>query len=150
MLVLVIFQCDDNSTKRKKINNNINESVKSEFSLLFVYNANSGLFNSLTDYVHKIVSPETYSCNLCKITYGNFGKKKKWSNFINNLNEDVSFTYRELFIKDYPEMISAKLPAVFKVIGHEINIILSEIEINKCTNIDELIALVEKKIKSVH
>jgi hypothetical protein len=38
--------------------------------LLFVYNADSGLFNSIAEAAHKIVSPQTYRCDLCRITYG--------------------------------------------------------------------------------
>jgi hypothetical protein len=41
-------------------------------SLLFVYNADSGVFNLVTDIAHKIFSPQTYACQLCCITHGNF------------------------------------------------------------------------------
>ena len=47
-------------------------------TLIFVYNANAGLFNMMSDYAHKIISPETYECNLCALTYGNLGMKQKW------------------------------------------------------------------------
>ena len=49
--------------------------------LIFIYNAQKGRLNSLIDYIHKTVSPGTYSCNLCAITH-NFKKKIKWDNFI--------------------------------------------------------------------
>lgn len=39
---------------------------------LFVYNADSGLFNTATDIAHKILLPETYACNLCALTHGHF------------------------------------------------------------------------------
>ena len=42
----------------------------SRVELLFVYNADTGLFNTVADAAHKILSPSTYSCNLCKVTYG--------------------------------------------------------------------------------
>ncbi|RNI14159.1 hypothetical protein EFE42_06005 [Methanohalophilus sp. RSK] len=32
-------------------------------SIIFVYNADSGLLNEMKDYVHKIVSPASYGCN---------------------------------------------------------------------------------------
>ena len=37
--------------------------------LIFIYNAKSGFINELVDIPHKIISPETYDCNLCAITY---------------------------------------------------------------------------------
>ena len=40
--------------------------------LIFIYNADSGLFNTVTDIAHKIFSPETYSCNLCALTHDYF------------------------------------------------------------------------------
>ena len=39
-------------------------------SLLFVYNADSGFFNTLADIGHKLFSPATYPCQLCAITHG--------------------------------------------------------------------------------
>ena len=44
--------------------------------LIFIDNAKSGLVNEMIDFAHKIVSPETYDCNLCAISYGTFTKKK--------------------------------------------------------------------------
>lgn len=39
-------------------------------TLIFVYNAKSGLISAFGDMVHKIVSPATYPCSLCALTYG--------------------------------------------------------------------------------
>ena len=58
-------------------------------TLLFVYNADSGLLNSAKDYVHKIISPKTYECNLCAVTFGNFGIKNEWKRFVDSLNYSV-------------------------------------------------------------
>ena len=68
-------------------------SIKSHDSmeLIFIYNAKSGFFNSVMDYVHKFVSPETYSCNLCTLTYDNTGKKNEWANYLNTLPIEVEF-----------------------------------------------------------
>ena len=46
--------------------------------LIFIYNAKSGLVNELLDFAHKIISPETYNCNLCAITYGTFAMDKNY------------------------------------------------------------------------
>ena len=37
--------------------------------IVFIYNAKSGTVNSLIDWAHKIVSPDTYECSLCSMTY---------------------------------------------------------------------------------
>jgi len=45
--------------------------------LILVNNAKNGVFNKAIDFAHKIVSPQTYECSLCSITYGNFTVYKK-------------------------------------------------------------------------
>ena len=42
--------------------------------LLFVYNVNSGKLNILFGIVHKIISPSTYTCELCSLTHGVFSE----------------------------------------------------------------------------
>jgi len=34
--------------------------------IIFVYNTDDGLFNALMDTAHKIFSPATYECSLCR------------------------------------------------------------------------------------
>ena len=62
-----------------------------EDRLIFVYNADSGLFNTLTDIAHKVLSPDTYACNLCSITHGYLKERRKWRNFIRTLDHPVEF-----------------------------------------------------------
>ena len=66
-----------------------------ESELIFIYNAKSGLVNEFLDFAHKIVSPGTYNCNLCALSYGNFSIKKKWSDYINSLPVKSTFTYKD-------------------------------------------------------
>ncbi|NJM95354.1 MAG: GTPase, partial [Acaryochloridaceae cyanobacterium CSU_5_19] len=40
--------------------------------LIFVYNANSGGINTALDIAHKLLSPSTYRCNLCRLTHDTF------------------------------------------------------------------------------
>ena len=67
-------------------------------SLVFVYNADSGLFNTMTDIAHKIFSPDTYSCNLCMITHDNLSMRSEWKNFIEQLDIELAFLHRDEFI----------------------------------------------------
>lgn len=38
-------------------------------NIIFIYNAKGGQWNYLIDTLHKYLSPKTYECNLCQITY---------------------------------------------------------------------------------
>ena len=69
--------------------------------LIFVYNADSGVANALLDSVHKVVSPSTYSCNLCNITYGVISEKKEWKEFRESSNIEMVFLHKDEFLKQY-------------------------------------------------
>jgi len=45
--------------------------------LIFVYNADSGLLKGIKDLIHKNVSPDTYPCSLCAVTYDNFDMRRE-------------------------------------------------------------------------
>ncbi len=107
--------------------------------LIFVYNADSGFFNSLTDYTHKLISPSTYKCNLCALTYGNLGEKRKWTEFIKSL--DTEFLHKDEFHKKYS--VKAELPAIF---DGKLKLLISAKKLAKLKTLDELINLV-KNIK---
>ena len=119
-----------------------------EKSLLFVYNADTGLFSVVTDYAHKILSPKTYPCNLCALTYGNMGMNKKWQEFIAALKMPIEFLHRDEFVKLHT-VSDAQLPAAFVKKGESIAMLITSGEINECTSVDALIALVTKKVEMV-
>ncbi|RDV14945.1 hypothetical protein DXT99_11695 [Pontibacter diazotrophicus] len=78
--------------------------------LQFVYNAKTGLFNKLTDFAHKAISPATYNCNLCALTYGTFAMKQEWAEYIKSLPLEVVFIYRDEWKfraahRDYPLVV---------------------------------------------
>lgn len=109
--------------------------------LVFVYNADSGAFNLLTDIAHKIFSPETYSCNLCALTHSNFGMKKQWKKFLESLDAEAEFLHADEFKNKYDFQETA-LPAVYK--QHKdgnLEILIDAPTINQCKSVDDLIRL---------
>lgn len=113
--------------------------------LIFVYNANSDKLSLAKDYVHKIVSPGTYKCNLCKITYGGLGMKKEWGEFLKTLKISFSFLHKDEFKKVYPD-IKIKLPVVFVKQNGNLKMLVSASEINKKKNVKELKKLISEKL----
>lgn len=109
--------------------------------LIFVYNADSGIFNSLSDTAHKIISPSTYQCNLCKITYGIINEKDEWKSFILRLPYKIKFLHRNEFNKKYPGT-KEKLPAIFEISNNKPMLVISADKINKCKNLSDLKSLV--------
>ena len=89
---------------------------KTPRTLFFVYNANSGLLNSAFDSLHKLFSPQTYSCHLCAITHGYFGAKKEWEQCVKELEYAVEYFHKDEWIELYPEFKNKKdkkFPAVY-------------------------------------
>ena len=83
--------------------------------LVFVYNANGGRLAGLKDMFHKILSPSTYSCSLCAVTYGATSMQPQWREFIRKLPVPVDFLHRDEFIRDYPQWARHPLPAAYTV-----------------------------------
>ena len=76
--------------------------------LLFIYNANSGKINGYLDALHKVVSPKSYTCNLCDITYGIFTENKAWKKFRNESAIDMQFLHKDEFLKKYASKFGSK------------------------------------------
>lgn len=116
--------------------------------LVFVYNADSGVFSELKDYVHKAVSPSTYDCPLCALTYGKTGMKREWKKFLKELGVRVEFVHRDEMAKKYPA-VAVRLPAIFKKSGQSLNMVLNAAEIGSCRDLGDLMDLLTYKVKHV-
>lgn len=106
-------------------------------SLLFVYNADSGLFSTMADIGHKIFSPETYECALCALTHGYFKERAQWRTFVEGLACDCEFLHRDEFRRRHPDEQTA-LPAVFILRGGRPECCLDAAKLRALTDLDAL------------
>lgn len=107
-------------------------------SLIFVYNADSGIFNTLSDIAHKIISPQTYECNLCAITHSHFSMRKPWGEFLKTLDAELEFLHRDELIKQYGKQNDV-LPAIFvKQANNNLKVAIAADEINQCKTMQDL------------
>jgi hypothetical protein len=81
-------------------------------TLIFVYNADSGIANALLDTGRRIFTPQDYPCPLCMVTYGPFGMRSEWKIFIAELPYDVTFLHKNELptrlqkeLKDFPCLV---------------------------------------------
>jgi hypothetical protein len=115
--------------------------------VIFVYALDGGLFNDLTNFAHKIVSPQTYPCNLCTLTSGMVSKKREWTDFLRGLGVKTELLHRNEFAQRYPT-IKHSLPAAFRVTGDaEPELLITSDELNACRDLDALISLVSEKVE---
>ena len=118
---------------------------ENESELIFIYNAKSGIVNEFLDFAHKIISPSTYNCNLCTISYGNFTMKKKWSDYISSLPVRSTFTYKDK-VSEYG-YDNIKLPSIIFQDKSKSKVIISSEEINKLKKIDQLINILSDRLR---
>ena len=115
--------------------------VASNSALVFVYNAGSGLFNSVTDMAHKAFSPQTYGCNLCALTHSTFGMRKSWKRFLETLERPLEFLHADELKSRYG-ISGEPLPAVFKKESEGLKLLIDAASINACLTMDDLRQLI--------
>lgn len=113
--------------------------------LIFVYNAESGLFNAVTDLAHKVFSPQTYRCNLCALTHSTFGMRQSWKQFLETLDRPLEFLHADE-LKSHYGISGVPLPAMFKKEGERLELLIGADSINACRTIDELKQLIKDNV----
>ncbi len=110
-------------------------------TLVFVYNADSGVFNTLADAAHKIFSPRTYACNLCALTHTTFGMRGEWRRFLEGLGRPLEFLHADELKARYG-VAGVPLPAIFERDGGETKVLVGADSINACRTMDDLKRLI--------
>ncbi len=110
-------------------------------TFLFVYNAQSGSLFKGIDFFHKIISPDTYACNLCKITHGIFSERAKWKKFRKQENVEMKFYYKDEFEAQYGKQLS--YPIV--LYSPSLDVVMTHTEINSLKTLQELIDFIKTK-----
>ncbi|MCL6268066.1 GTPase [Flagellimonas myxillae] len=112
--------------------------------LLFVYNADSGIRNAILDSMHKVLSPSTYQCSLCDITFGKVSENKVWNKFRRERGLEMEFLHRDEFIQQYGPQFN--FPSVYTRQDESLDILISSEELNRLNNAEELIGLIQERI----
>ena len=109
--------------------------------LIFVYNAKSDKVNMLIDFAHKVISPSTYSCDLCSLTHSNFGEKKEWKDFVKESDVKLKFYH----IDDFEAKFRLKhdYPIILKRNSEGLSVFLESDEISDLKDVVNLIGLIK-------
>jgi len=121
-------------------------SENNDNKLVFIWNADSGLINTVKDFWHKALRPSTYQCNLCQTTFGTFGAKKEWKNFIKDLGIESEFLHKDEFVEKY-DVKDAKYPSAYILKNGNLTVFITQEEMNEVTTITEMEELVSSKLK---
>lgn len=111
---------------------------------VFVYNADSGFFNTVTDIAHKILSPKTYSCNLCALTHGHFSVRDVWVKYLKESDAQFEFLHKDEFVQSHAEFKAQQLPAIFDASEEPLKLIFDAQRINQINDLEQLIDLMRE------
>ncbi len=116
--------------------------------LLFVYNADSGAKNAILDSMHKVLSPSTYDCNLCDLTYGLVLENRIWKKFREESTHEMEFIHRDEFKKQYASKFGYKFnfPIILVENGNGLEVFISTEELNSLDTPVTLINLIEQRL----
>lgn len=115
--------------------------------LVFVYNADSDLFSAVTGWVHKVLSPSTYSCSLCTLTHHHAGMKEAWKTFIDVLPYQSLFLHKDEYLKKYPAHPQIGLPAVLIKQDDRLQLLLPAAVLNSLHTVEELEQALQTQLK---
>jgi hypothetical protein len=109
--------------------------------LIFIYNADGGIAQGIMDAVHKTLSPSTYPCSLCAITYGAFTMDRRWRAWLKSLPIPSVFYHKD--DSPYRDMV---LPVVLVERRGRAETLVPAERLNALESVDALIAEIEARL----
>ena len=109
--------------------------------LLFIYNADAGKLHAAIDVAHKLLSPGTYSCNLCQLTHGLLREHRAWAEFKKRAKEELVFYHKDEFEAKYD--FETTYPVILLLDNGELSVHTDTKTINSFTTFEQLIEHLE-------
>lgn len=91
----------------------------------------------MLDFAHKIISPKTYSCDLCTLTHGNLSEREDWSLFLRETNINIEFYHIDDFEQKY--IHKDEYPIIYMRNGDSLKSLFSSKEIATFKDVSDLI-----------
>jgi hypothetical protein len=109
--------------------------------IILVYNADSGIYPGIVDFIKKEIFPSTYPCNLCYVTFGTFSIKDNWKHFLDSLPYQKKELHKDRYKRNYlPEDLP--LPAILLSNGTDVEVLVSAQGINQQHSVQQMEKLV--------
>ena len=120
--------------------------------LVFVYNARSGKLNSILDAGHKIISPDTYQCKLCQLTYGPLKERKSWAAFRKSNIASMVFFHADEFKKAYRSKFGYKFdfPVILIENKGDLEVFIDKKHLNSMESTAVLIKAIEERLHHIN
>ena len=122
-----------------------------DVEVCFIYNARKGWFYGVSDVLHKWWSPETYACDLCRLTHGVTRMRKELRSFLTRTGYRVIFFH----LNDLPDSLAGSLnvaggaPAVLLRFNGEWKTLIAPAELKEQKGVHELLQLLQERMNNV-
>ncbi len=116
--------------------------------IIFIYNADSDIWSKSLDFAHKIISPSSYSCDLCSLTHGNFSENKIWKEFREFAPYEFVFKYKDELMEEIKviEYQKFQFPVILEQKGNILNVLVSANEFSLMNSAEDLIETLRKRL----
>jgi len=118
--------------------------------IIFVYNEDSGFFNGVAGWAHKALSPDTYQCALCRITFGLTGMLVPWKSYLERLPYPVMFLHRDEFRARFPAQATLALPVILAEQAGRTEPLLTAADIRSAGGMLGLISRMDDRLEQSH
>ena len=127
------------------------DEMENAQKLLFIYNANSGKANAFLDSMHKVLSPQTYDCKLCELTFGAVLENRTWKKFRQETDREMVFLHKDEFAKKYKSKFGYKFsfPIVLIEGGNGLEVVIATEELNQLKTVQALVRLVKGRLELI-
>ena len=118
-----------------------------EGTLVFVWNADQGWQHAIYDSLHKWISPASYQCKLCQLTYGFTSPRPEWRSFLDALDRPVFFYHRDEFrAAGIKGAFSEKFPLILERRNSKWEVLMDSIELDQLNNLEELLGRLKQEL----
>lgn len=114
--------------------------------LIFIYNANHGMFAGISGAVTKVLAPKNQDCNLCQATHGVISIKNDWKDYLDSLPNEKIFLHKDELDGEYEKLKNYPLPVILSEENNQIEVLVSKEELDNIKESQQLIKLLSSKL----
>lgn len=118
-------------------------------TIVFIYNAKSGIIADMADTVRKLVSGKT-DCSLCSMTFGAMKENSEWVHFRESLEVPTAFYHKDDMpeeVAEYVQNENVTLPVILSRKGPDIEVLVSSDGLDGCElDVTCLIDLLKRRL----
>lgn len=117
---------------------------KNKSTLFFVYNIESWISLLFLERAKEMFFPKKLSCDLVRLTYKHFRKRKELKSFLLSLPFPYKLISKKGFVKRYPAMHVKKFPGIYLLHNGTVKEIVSAVNLKEMSDIKSLIAFLSR------